>query len=193
MALELQAVIKGVTEPVSPMKERQYTKTEKNQGGTVKLKSANPRERPAINFHYFDDGDVDQGQDVNDLTAVVNGVEFVRRIAAKSDRVDLFTTYTERWPGAQADTRAEIADWVKKEAWGHHASCSAPIGADSDPNAVLDSRFRVRGTSGLRVVDASVFPKIPGFFIVTSVYMIGEKAADAILADAGGAKAPPRS
>ena len=50
--------------------------------------------------------------------------------------------------------------------------------------AVLDARFRVRGTKGLRVADASVFPKIPGFFIVTSVYMVGEKAADVIHADA---------
>ena len=156
-----------------------------NQGGTVKLRSSNPREKPAINFHYFDDGDVDQGQDANDLTAVVNGVEFVRRIAAKSDRIDLFTTYTERWPGAQADTRTEIADWVKKEAWGHHASCSAPIGADSDPNAVLDARFRVRGTTGLRVVDASVFPKIPGTFIVLPIYMVSEKATDVLLQDIG--------
>ena len=156
-----------------------------NQGGTVKLRSANPREKPAINFHYFDDGDVDQGQDVNDLTAVVNGVEFVRRIAAKSDRIDLFTSYTETWPGPQADTRTEIADWVKKEAWGHHASCSAPIGADSDPNAVLDARFRVRGTSGLRVVDASVFPKIPGTFIVLPIYMVSEKATDVMLQDIG--------
>jgi len=49
--------------------------------------------------------------------------------------------------------------------------------------AVLDSNFRVRGVSGLRVVDASVFPRIPGFFIVTSIYMIGEKAAEVILAD----------
>ncbi len=49
---------------------------------------------------------------------------------------------------------------------------------------MLDSAFRVYGTQGLRVVDASVFPRIPGFFIVSSVYMIGEKAADAILADA---------
>jgi choline dehydrogenase-like flavoprotein len=40
----------------------------------------------------------------------------------------------------------------------------------------------VRHTSGLRVVDASVFPRIPGFFIASAVYMIGEKAADAILA-----------
>ena len=50
--------------------------------------------------------------------------------------------------------------------------------------AVLDGNLRVYGTQGLRVVDASVFPRIPGFFIVTSVYMVGEKAADMILADA---------
>jgi choline dehydrogenase len=49
---------------------------------------------------------------------------------------------------------------------------------------VLDSAFRVRGTRGLRVVDASVFPRIPGFFIAGAVYMAAEKAADAILADA---------
>jgi choline dehydrogenase-like flavoprotein len=50
--------------------------------------------------------------------------------------------------------------------------------------AVLDPNFRVRGIRNLRVVDASVFPKIPGFFIVTSVYMIGEKAGDVIAAAA---------
>jgi choline dehydrogenase len=47
--------------------------------------------------------------------------------------------------------------------------------------AVLDSKFRVKGVDNLRVVDASVFPKIPGFFIVSSIYMISEKAADDIL------------
>mgnify|MGYP003693683785 CR=1 FL=1 len=50
-------------------------------------------------------------------------------------------------------------------------------------NGVVDSKFRVHGTKGLRIVDASVFPKIPGFFIVSSVYMIAEKASDVILAD----------
>jgi len=49
---------------------------------------------------------------------------------------------------------------------------------------VLDSAFRVRGTRGLRVVDASVFPRIPGFFIVSAVYIVAEKAAEAILQDA---------
>ena len=48
---------------------------------------------------------------------------------------------------------------------------------------MLDSRFRVHGTTGLRVVDASVFPRIPGYFIVSAVYMIAEKASDVILED----------
>ena len=46
---------------------------------------------------------------------------------------------------------------------------------------VVDSSFGVYGVDGLRVVDASVFPRIPGYFLVSSVYMIAEKAADTIL------------
>ena len=55
------------------------------------------------------------------------------------------------------------------------------IGRPEDPDAVVDSRFRVIGAQGLRIVDASVFPRIPGFFIACAVYMVGEKAADMIL------------
>ena len=47
--------------------------------------------------------------------------------------------------------------------------------------AVLDSSFRVRGVQGLRVADASVYPRIPGTFTLLSTYMVGEKAADVIL------------
>jgi len=54
---------------------------------------------------------------------------------------------------------------------------------DDDPLAVLHSDFKVRGTEGLRVVDASVFPKIPGFFISLPLYMVSAKASD----DSGGA------
>jgi choline dehydrogenase len=154
-----------------------------NRAGTVKLRSADPRQRPAIQFHYFDDGDVDQGQDENDLTAVVNGVELVRKIGRQTDEVPFFGSFREVWPGPQVATRAAIGQWVKDEAWGHHASCSARIGADGDPLAVLDSRFRVRGVAGLRVVDASVFPRIPGTFIALAVYMVSEKAAETLLAE----------
>ena len=58
------------------------------------------------------------------------------------------------------------------------------MGPSSDPMAVVDSRFKVHGTQNLRIVDASVFHKIPGFFIVSAVYMISEKASDVIHEDA---------
>ena len=60
------------------------------------------------------------------------------------------------------------------------------MGTDDDPDAVLDHRFRVRGVEGLRVVDASIFPEIPGFFIVVPIYMASEHASDLILQDHGG-------
>jgi choline dehydrogenase len=47
--------------------------------------------------------------------------------------------------------------------------------------AVVDSAFRVHGATNLRIVDASVFPRIPGFFIVSAVYMISEKASRDII------------
>ena len=58
----------------------------------------------------------------------------------------------------------------------------APVrSAEIDQGGVLDSAFRVHGTRRLRVVDASVFPRIPGFFVVSAVYIVAEKAAATIL------------
>jgi choline dehydrogenase-like flavoprotein len=154
-----------------------------NTGGTVRLASADPTVRPLIDFRYFDEGNDASGED---LQSVVEGVKFVRRLAAPLIAQGLIAE--EEIPGRDVRTDEEIARFVRDEAWGHHASCTCPIGGDRDAMAVLDSRFRVRGVSGLRVVDASVFPRIPGFFIVTSVYMIGEKAADVIAAEARKAR-----
>ena len=95
------------------------------------------------------------------------------------------TTFTEVFPGPLVNTREEIGAVVQAEAWGHHACGTCKIGAVDDPTAVLDARLRVRGVTGLRVVDASIFPDAPGFFIATAVYMASEKATDDILEDAG--------
>ena len=116
----------------------------------------------------------------DDLDCVVSGIEFVRKMAAR-----MTDTLDEEIPGPFVQTRAELAQFVKDNAWGHHACGTCKIGADADEFAVLDSRLQVRGTQGLRVVDASVFPKIPGFFIMSAIYMIAEKASDVIIEDAG--------
>ncbi len=148
-----------------------------NTAGTVRLRSADPRDPPDINFHYFDEGNDTSGAD---LDAVVDGIKFVRTLAAKiSHLVDV-----EELPGKNIQTDSDLRDFVKSHAWGHHASCTCPIGP-RERNGVLTSDFQVHGTKNLRVVDASVFPKIPGFFIVSAVYMVGEKASDVILKTAG--------
>lgn len=127
-----------------------------NAGGTVKLRSADPRDTPVINFNSFD-GD---GGD-NDLAAVVEGLKWARR--AFADVIPLDGSFAEEWPGTNVSSDDALSEYTRDEAWGHHASCTCPIGADGDANAVLDTNFKVRGTSNLRVVDASIFPRIPGF------------------------------
>lgn len=154
----------------------------RNNAGTVQLRSADPQDTPVINFNYFDTGVTANGADSEDLQAQYEGLLFARK--AFADLTPLGGSFTEVWPGSNVSTEAEMKDFIQREAWGHHACCTNPIGADSDPNAVLDSEFRVRGVKGLRVVDASAFPYIPGYYIALPTYMLSEKASDVILAAA---------
>ena len=148
-----------------------------NTAGTVRLKSNNPLDTPEIKFRYFEEGNDAKGED---LEAVVEAVKLVRKMNRRNKGIA-----RELLPGPDYDDD-HLQEWIADNAWGHHASCSCRIGPPDDPNAVVDSRFRVIGTKGLRIVDASVFPRIPGFFIVTPIYMISEKAADVIAEDARG-------
>lgn len=150
-----------------------------NLAGEVTLRSADPLDVPQINFHYFEEGTPDGDEDLN---SVVDGIRFVRVLTDRLRQKNVIAE--EALPGSALQTDDDLRQYVRNNAWGHHASCTCPIGP-REAGGVLDSRFRVYGTTGLRIVDASVFPRIPGFFIVCSVYMIGEKAADVILEDAG--------
>lgn len=156
----------------------------RNTAGTVTLRSSNPRDVPDINFNSFDTGTTTDGGDEKDLQAMYEQVQFFRQVLENQEKGNV--QFREVIPGPAVSTEAQIKDYIKNVAWGHHACCVSPIGADDDTFAVLDSRFRVRGVDGLRVVDASVFPKIPGFFISLPTYMISEKAADVIIEDAQG-------
>lgn len=147
-----------------------------NRGGFVRLRNADPQTQPAIQFHSFEEGTGDANVD---LDAVVEGIRYVRKVADSMDHL----VAEEQEPGRHRDSDESLRDYVRKNAWGHHACGTCAIGPRYS-GGVLDSRFRVYGIDGLRVVDASVFPRIPGYFLVTSVYMIAEKAADTILAEA---------
>jgi choline dehydrogenase len=148
-----------------------------NRGGSVTITSSDPRARPAIEFRYFEEGTDATG---DDLTGVVEGIRLVRRLSAGM-KPRLIAA--EEMPGDGVTSDADLKQFVRDHAWGHHASCTCAIGPEGH-GGVLGSDFRVHRTEGLRVVDASVFPRAPGLFIVSAIYMIGEKAADAIIATA---------
>jgi choline dehydrogenase-like flavoprotein len=125
-----------------------------------------------------------------DLAALVDAVAFMRKVNARNP--DQFVR--EIQPGIQfPDYSGEMEEWCRTQAWGHHASCTCRVGSDrwradpirlEDKGAVIDSRFRVHGVKNLRIVDASVFPRIPGYFILAPIFMVSEKAADTLLEDA---------
>ena len=148
-----------------------------NRRGRVRLRSADPLDTPEINFHYFQEG---SGGWEEDLASVVSGVKFVREIMDKL--IERGVVQEEVPPRVGTMSDAALAEFVRNNAWGHHASSTCAIG-HPDKGGVVDSNFRVHGCKGLRVVDASIFPRIPGLFIVSAVYMIGEKAAETILRD----------
>jgi choline dehydrogenase len=155
-----------------------------DRAGTVKRVTKNPWDPPDINLHYFDEGTTTDGADDDDLRSMVEGVKFARQANAVATQM-IDGGVQEVIPGPLVQTDADIANFVKRWACGHHVTSSCKIGADSDPMAVLDSNFNVRGTQGLRVVDASVFPRIPGRYPMVAIYQVSEKAFDAILATLG--------
>jgi choline dehydrogenase len=148
----------------------------KNKAGTVTLRSTDPLDTPLINFNYFKQG----GDD--DLQALADAVALARKVFASVPAPG--QPQIELYPGRNVTTPEQIKTFIKNEAYSHHACCTSAIGADNDAMAVLDSAFRVRGVKGLRVVDGSVFPQAPGSFPVLATFLVSEKAADAILADA---------
>lgn len=147
-----------------------------NNKGWVRLRSANAQDTPEINFNHYASGAE------YDLAAMKDVIGWVRRIY-------LAIGITPREPPCSGTLDAsggcgqEDDDWLHKQTFGHHPTSTNRIGADNDTMAVLDSKFRVRGVRGLRVVDASAFARIPGVFPVVSTFMISQKASDDIIAE----------
>jgi len=147
-----------------------------NRAGTVMLRTADPRDVPEINFHYFSEGTDTTGAD---LAACVQGLQLARNINAQLGNI----IEQELFPGPNYVGEAGLAEWAQNESWGHHASCSNQM-APMANGGVVDNNFKVYGTNNLRVVDASIFPNIPGYYPMVPLLMISEKASDTVLASA---------
>ncbi|KAK0712861.1 hypothetical protein B0T26DRAFT_780734 [Lasiosphaeria miniovina] len=153
----------------------------KSQAGSVRLLSADPQDVPDINFRFYEhNGDVD-------LHELVEGGKLLREAWQAAGAPTLPFNELHPCPGTAAGANcsdAAQAESYKTQAYSHHATSTCAIGGDKDPMAVLDSKFRVRGVVGLRVVDASSFPVVPGAFPSLPTMMISTKAAEDIIADA---------
>jgi choline dehydrogenase len=143
------------------------------RAGSVRLRSKDPTKTPRI--HKRSLGDNTGGQ--YDIAALIEAIETARGM---SGRVPF--PHHEIFPGAGAD----LEQHIRHNQFGQaHAACTNPIGAGEDPKAVLDGKLRVRGTTNVRVVDASSFPRIPGFVPWAPIAILSEKASQDILDDAG--------
>jgi choline dehydrogenase len=139
--------------------------------GWVRLKSADARDYPSIQFNYMSGED-----DWREMRACVR---LTREIFAQK----AFDPYRGREirPGAEIVSDEAIDAFVRERVESaYHPSCTCKIGAMDDPMAVVDSQARVFGVEGLRVVDSSIMPSITSGNLNAPTIMIGERAADLI-------------
>ncbi|NML09837.1 glucose-methanol-choline oxidoreductase [Sphingobium sp. AR-3-1] len=143
--------------------------------GSVRLASNRPEDKPVIDPNFF--------ADPYDMHTLIAGFRECRRIFAQPALAAM--TGAEIEPGIQHQSDAEIDAALRKIVnTAYHPTGTCKMGPDSDPQAVVDTRLRVRGVSGLRVVDASVMPDIISGNTSAPTMMIAERAARFILEDA---------
>ncbi|MFK0338212.1 GMC family oxidoreductase [Agrobacterium deltaense] len=140
--------------------------------GSVTLSSSDPSADPIVDTQIFGHPD--------DLKLTMAGFRFARRVLDASPMRDLIEK--EIFPGAEVTSDEAIAAHCRRTVkTGYHPVGTCKMGHDGDPDAVLDARLRVRGTRGLRVVDASLMPAIVSGNTNAAVLAAAGKAADLIL------------
>jgi len=141
--------------------------------GRLRLRSADPAEKPSLLFNYLAHED--------DRAGFRACVRLSREIFAQAP-LDPFRG-AEISPGPDVRSDDEIDAWVAATAeTAYHPSGTCRMGAfDADPMTVVDPACRVHGLEALRVVDSSIMPTVTNGNLNAPTIMIGEKAADAIL------------
>ncbi len=146
--------------------------------GRMWLRSADPEDKPALDFRYFTD------PEGHDEQTVVDGLRIARQVAATGPLRDWLVR--EVAPGPELTTDEELSEYGRRVAHTvYHPAGTCRMGADGDAMAVLDPELRLRGEEGVRVVDASVFPSMPSINPMVTVLLTAERAADLITGRAG--------
>jgi choline dehydrogenase len=141
--------------------------------GRIMAASSDPRRPPEIRANYFSAPE--------DMDVTLAGIRLARRIFAQPAIADAIAAETV--PGLQAQDDAALTDFARL----HSSTVFHPVGTcrmGIGPETVVDPRLRVHGVEGLRVVDASIMPKITTGNTNAPTIMIGEKGAAMIREDA---------
>lgn len=142
--------------------------------GSIELASADPMAAPRIQPNYFNDPD--------DMARHVRGMRICRKIL--STRPLAGSVRGEFAPGASLNSDAELAHYIRSTGkTSFHAVGSCRMGHDG--MAVVDPRLKVHGLKNLRVIDASIMPRVTSANTNAPALMIGEKGAEMILEDNG--------
>jgi choline dehydrogenase len=140
--------------------------------GSVLISSADPGRHPRIVLNYLDND--------RDRADWVKAIRIARDLLSQPAFADV--DGGEILPGPDVQTDEEIVDWVSRLAQtGLHPTGSCRMGPSPESDVVDPDTLQVHGVSGLRVVDASVFPSVTNTQTYAAVLMVAEKAADMIL------------
>lgn len=136
--------------------------------GRLRLASRDPRAAPHIHYNFFDDP--------SDLDRMVEAVRLSRKIGRSAPFAELVDH--EIAPGAMVDDGDALrANIVANVASYLHPTSTVPMGADTDPTAVVDALGKVRDVKALRVVDASILPEVPSVPTNVTTIMVAERIA----------------
>ncbi|XP_042889853.1 glucose dehydrogenase [FAD, quinone]-like [Penaeus japonicus] len=156
--------------------------------GTIKLASRDPLQAPLIDPNFLSHPD--------DVETFVRGIRFALSVGnASALRDDFEAVFNEKvLPGCEHEVAGSDAYWgcfaLHMASTTFHPCGTCKMAPSSDPYGVLDHNLKVRGVSGLRVIDASMMPLIATGNLNAPVAMIGEKGADIIKLDWGVPLAP---
>ena len=140
--------------------------------GSIRLNSSNPEDKPKIVFNYMS-----QPQDWEDFRHCIR----LTRSIFGQPAFDPFRG-KEIQPGIDVQSDEELDTFISEHVESAYHPCgTCKIGRPDDPMAVVDPECRVIGVDSLRVVDSSIFPRIPNGNLNGPSIMVGEKGADHIL------------